>query len=132
VLEGPLGLGLIVGEGFGQPLLLLFVRGGAIEGAQRVLDALDGADRIVGVEVRAAGPGAPDEQSGDAPGLVPAQDFEAPQGGALAQRAVVVAAPTPWPSPFRQAQGRLWSGRGHQKVGHRGPESGGAGCWMAG
>jgi hypothetical protein len=28
----------------------LFVRGGAIEDAQRVLDALHGADRIVGVQ----------------------------------------------------------------------------------
>ena len=56
MLEGPLGLGLIAGDGFFEPLqLLLFVRGGAIEGAQRVLDALHGADRIVDVDVRAVG-----------------------------------------------------------------------------
>jgi hypothetical protein len=41
VLEGPPGLGLIVGESFFEPLnLLLFVCGGAIEGAQRGLNAL--------------------------------------------------------------------------------------------
>jgi hypothetical protein len=61
--KGPLGLGLIVGESFFEPLqLLLFVRGGAIEGAQRVLDALHGADGMVGVDVRGVGSRAADEK----------------------------------------------------------------------
>jgi len=56
VFEGPLGLGLIVGESVFEPLqLVLFVRCGTIEGAQRVLDALHGAGRIVGVYVRSVG-----------------------------------------------------------------------------
>jgi hypothetical protein len=38
VLEGPVGLGLIIGEGFSQPLLLLVI-GSPIEGSQRLLDA---------------------------------------------------------------------------------------------
>jgi len=42
--------------------LLLFVRGNPIEGAQRVLDALHGADRIVGVDMRGVGPRAADEE----------------------------------------------------------------------
>jgi hypothetical protein len=43
--------------------LLLFVRTGAIEGAQRVLDALQSADRIVGVDVACVGSSAPDQPS---------------------------------------------------------------------
>jgi hypothetical protein len=91
VLEGPLGLGLIVGESFVEPLqLLLFFRGGTIEGAQRVLDALHGADRIAGVDARAVGSRASDEKVRLGRGwLTAAQDFEALEGGVLGQRVIV-------------------------------------------
>ncbi len=52
VLEGPVGLGLIVAQRFLQPFdTMLFVLGSLVEGAQRVFDALHGAGRIVGVDV---------------------------------------------------------------------------------
>ena len=55
MLERPVGLGLVIGQRFLEPLgLAPLIFGGLIEGAQRVLDALPGADWIVSVEVLAA------------------------------------------------------------------------------
>ena len=57
-----------------------------------MLDALHGADRIVGVDVRAVGSRAADEKVRHGRGrLAAAQDFEAPEGGALAQRVILAA-----------------------------------------
>ncbi len=91
MLEGPLGL--IVGEGFFEPLqLLLLLRGSPIESAQRVLDALHGADGIVGVDVRTVGSRAPDEKVRHGRGWpVAAQDFESLEGSALPEGVIVAA-----------------------------------------
>jgi len=57
-----------------------------------VLDALRGADRIVGVDVRTVGSRAPDEKIRHGRGwLGAAQDFESLEGGVLAQRVIVAA-----------------------------------------
>ncbi len=66
VLKRPVGLAPAIGQRFLEPLVL----GGLVEGAQRVLDTLHGAGRIVGVDVLGIGSHAPDERVGtDAPGL---------------------------------------------------------------
>jgi hypothetical protein len=78
VLERPVGLGLIVGQRFLQPLdLVPLIHGSLVEGAQRVFDTLHGADRIVGVDMRGVGARAPDEQVRHrCSRFVSAQDFE--------------------------------------------------------
>jgi len=80
VLEGPVSLDLIVAERLFQALQALpLALGAAVRSAQGVLDALHGADRMAGVEVRRVGPGTADEKVGHRRGgLAAAQDFEAP------------------------------------------------------
>ena len=70
--------------------LLLFILDNPVESAQRVLDPLHGADRIVGVDVRGVGSRAPDEKVRHGrDGLPAAKDFESLEGGVPAQGVVV-------------------------------------------
>jgi hypothetical protein len=52
VIEGLVGMGLIIGEGFPRGgAALLFLIGELVESAKRVLDALHRAERIFGSEL---------------------------------------------------------------------------------
>ena len=63
MVEGLVSLRLIVSEGFSQArTALLFLFRELVEGAQRVLDALHRADRILGIEVFRVEAAPPDKE----------------------------------------------------------------------
>jgi len=72
--------------------LLLFVRGNTIEGAQRVLDALHGADGIAGVYVRGVDSRAPDEKGRHGRGWLALLRISNPLKGVVLPEGVIVEA----------------------------------------
>jgi hypothetical protein len=83
VLEGPAGLGVVIEEVFFEALQLkFFFLGKPVEAAQRMLNALHGADRVIDVDVRRIGSGAADEDVGYRRArMAPAENFKPPEKG---------------------------------------------------